>query len=167
MLCRHSLWMMPIKVQIVIHLIQFAPQSITWASTKAYIHLTFRVRLLITWPTYQPTWGRSKMPWDEINGQRILTAQAIRLSDHRAAYDAKCGRPQRGGGGWSNADRGVKDLADVHKLVLFFIVSALSLWMMPIKVQIVIHLIQFVPQTIIWAGTKVVNYMTHISAHME
>src|SRR6218665_2599178 len=57
-----SVWMMPIKVQIVIHLIQFAPQSIIWAGTKAYIQLTLRVRLLITSPTYQPTWGRSKMP---------------------------------------------------------------------------------------------------------
>ena len=28
MLCGRSLWMMPIKVQIVIHLIRFAPQSI-------------------------------------------------------------------------------------------------------------------------------------------
>ena len=46
MLCRHSLWMMPIKVQI--DLIQFAPQSIIWAGTKAYIQLTLRVRLLIT-----------------------------------------------------------------------------------------------------------------------
>ena len=48
MLCRHSLWMMPIKVQIVIHLIRFATQNIIWAGTKAYIHLTLRVRLLIT-----------------------------------------------------------------------------------------------------------------------
>ena len=48
MLCRHSLWMMPIKVQIVIHLVRFAPQSIIWAGTKAYIQLTLRVRLLIT-----------------------------------------------------------------------------------------------------------------------
>ena len=47
MLCRHSLWMMPIKVQIVIHLMRFAPQSIIWAGTKAYIQLTLRVRLLI------------------------------------------------------------------------------------------------------------------------
>jgi len=30
--------------------------------------------------------------------QRILTAPAITLSDHRAVYDAKCGRPQRGRG---------------------------------------------------------------------
>ena len=36
---------------------------------------------------------------DEINEQRILTAPAITLSDHRAVYDAKCGRPQRGGVG--------------------------------------------------------------------
>ena len=36
------------------------------------------------------------MPDDEINEQRILTATAITLSDHRAVYDAKCGRPQRG-----------------------------------------------------------------------
>src|SRR6218665_949899 len=42
------LLIMPVKVQIVIHLIQFAPQSIIWAGTKAYIHLTLRVRLLIT-----------------------------------------------------------------------------------------------------------------------
>src|SRR6218665_383092 len=35
------------------------------------------------------------------------------------------GRPQRRREGvWSNADRGVKDLVDVRKLVLFFIVSA-------------------------------------------
>jgi len=53
-------------VQIVIHLfnIRFASQSIIWAGTKTYIQLTLRVRLLIiTWPTYQPTWSRSKMPW--------------------------------------------------------------------------------------------------------
>ena len=48
MLSRQSLWMMPIKVQIVIHLIRFATQSIIWAGTKAYIQLTLRVRLLIT-----------------------------------------------------------------------------------------------------------------------
>ena len=62
----------------------------------------------------------------------------------------------------THADRGtlvkVKDLADVSKLVLFFVVSAcfadtFSLWMMPIKVQIVIHLIRFAPQSIIWAET--------------
>src|SRR6218665_2988178 len=41
-----SLLMMPIKVQIVIHLIQFAPQSIIWAGTKDYIQLTLRVRLI-------------------------------------------------------------------------------------------------------------------------
>ena len=63
------------------------------------MHLTLRVRLLITLSTYQPTWGRSKKcPDDEINEQRILTAPAITLSDHRAVYDAKCGRPQREGG---------------------------------------------------------------------
>src|SRR6218665_305504 len=68
------------------------------------MHLTLRVRLLITLSTYQPTWGRSKKcPDDEINEQRILTAPAITLSDHRAVYDAKCGHPQRGRG-WSNAD---------------------------------------------------------------
>ena len=76
------------------------------------------------------------------------------------------GRQQRlGRGGWSHADRGVKDLVDVCKLVLFFIVSAcfadtLSLWMMPIKVQIVIHLIRFAPQSIIWAGTKACIQLT-------
>src|SRR6218665_1259158 len=44
-----------------------------------------------------------KCPDDEINEQRILTAPAITLSDHRTVYDAKCGRPhwERG---WSNAD---------------------------------------------------------------
>ena len=99
-----SLCIMPIKVQIVIHLIWFAAQSIIWAGTKAYIQLTLRVRLLITWPT----WGwyvksRVKCP-DDINEQRILTAPAITLSDHRAVYDAKSGRPQMVGGGWSNAD---------------------------------------------------------------
>ena len=31
---------------------------------------------------------------DEINEQRILRAPAITLSDHRAVYDAKCGRLQ-------------------------------------------------------------------------
>ena len=42
---------------------------------------------------------------DDINEQRSLTAPAITLSDHRAVYDAKCGRPQREGEGvWSNAD---------------------------------------------------------------
>jgi len=35
---------------------------------------------------------------DDINEQRILTAPAITLLDHRAVYDAKCGRPQRGRG---------------------------------------------------------------------
>src|SRR6218665_4069943 len=35
---------------------------------------------------------------DDINEQRILTAPAIMLSDHRAVYDAKCGRRQRGEG---------------------------------------------------------------------
>jgi len=34
------------------------------------------------------------MPDDEVNEQRILKAPAITLSDHRAVYDAKCGRPQ-------------------------------------------------------------------------
>src|SRR6218665_734674 len=38
---------------------------------------------------------RVKCP-DDINERRILTAPAITLSDHRAVYDAKCGRPQRG-----------------------------------------------------------------------
>ena len=45
-----------------------------------------------------------KCPDDEINEQRILSAPAITLSDHRAVYDAKCGRPQRAGWGWSTAD---------------------------------------------------------------
>jgi len=36
-----------------------------------------------------------KCPEDETNEQRILRAPAITLSDHRAMYDAKCGRPQR------------------------------------------------------------------------
>ena len=31
---------------------------------------------------------------DEINEWRILRASAITLSDYRAVYDAKCGRPQ-------------------------------------------------------------------------
>ena len=35
---------------------------------------------------------------DDINEHRILTAPATTLSDHRAVYDAKCGRPQRGFG---------------------------------------------------------------------
>ena len=43
---------------------------------------------------------------DDNNEQRILTAPAITLSDHRAVYDAKCGRPERGEEGSSNADRG-------------------------------------------------------------
>ena len=65
----------------------------------------------------------------------------------------------RTGGGW------VKDLADVCKLVLFFIVSTCfadtrALWMMPIKVQIVIHLIRFATQSIIWAGTKAYIHLT-------
>jgi len=36
---------------------------------------------------------------DEINEQRILRAPAIAPSDHRAVYDAKCGRPQGKGVG--------------------------------------------------------------------
>src|SRR6218665_3514880 len=48
LLFQHALWMMPSKVQIVMHLTQFAPQSIIWAGTKAYIQLTLRVMLLIT-----------------------------------------------------------------------------------------------------------------------
>ena len=63
---------------------------------------------------------------------------------------------------------GVKDLADVHKLALFFIVSACfadTLWMMPIKVQIVIHLIvihliRFATQSIIWPGTEAYIHLT-------
>ena len=50
-----------------------------------------------------------KCPDDEVNEQRILTAPAIMLSDHRTVYDAKCGHPQWGEGGWSNADRGYKN----------------------------------------------------------
>jgi len=38
-----------------------------------------------------------KCPDDETNEQRVLRASAVTLSDHRAVYDAKCGRPQRGG----------------------------------------------------------------------
>src|SRR6218665_2227520 len=37
-----------------------------------------------------------KCPYEEINEQRILRAPAITLSDHRAVYDAKCGRPLGG-----------------------------------------------------------------------
>ena len=47
-----------------------------------------------------------KCPDDEINEQRTLRAPAITLADHRAVYDAKCGRPQRGRRGWPNADGG-------------------------------------------------------------
>ena len=60
--------------------------------------------------------------------------------------------------------RGVEDLADVRKVVLFFIVSACfpdtSLLIMPVKVQIVIHLVRFAPQSIIWAGTKAYIHLT-------
>ena len=108
MLCRHSLChMMPIKVQIVIHLIQFAPQSIIWAGT---IRPTYN--LLSGWgfklhdPHINPHGVRVKCP-DDVNEQRILTAPAIMLSDHRAVYDAKCGRPQSGVGQMRTpADRG-------------------------------------------------------------
>src|SRR6218665_2965651 len=75
-------------------------------------------------------------------------------------------RPQRRGVvkcGHMRTGEGVKDLADVRKLVLFFIVSACfadTPWMMPIKVKIVIHLIQFAPQSILWAGTKAYIQLT-------
>ena len=38
-----------------------------------------------------------KCPDDETNEQHILRAPAITPSDHRAVYEAKCGRPHRGG----------------------------------------------------------------------
>src|SRR6218665_555977 len=79
-------------------------------------------------------------------------------------------RGDGGGGVWSNTDtcgqggRGIEDLSDVRKLVLFSIVSACfadtSLLIMPVKVQIVIHLIRFAPQSIIWAGTKAYIHLT-------
>src|SRR6218665_2369815 len=46
-------------------------------------------------PHINPPGVGVKCPDDEINEQRTLRAPAITLSDHRAVYDAKCGRPQR------------------------------------------------------------------------
>ena len=91
--------MMPIKVQIVIHLIRFAPKSIIWAGTKACVHLILKAGLLIIHdPHISPHGVGVKCPDDDINKQHILRAPAITLSGHRAVYDAKCGRPQRGRG---------------------------------------------------------------------
>ena len=56
---------------------------------------------------------------DDISEQRILTAPAITLSDNRAVYDAKCGRPQRADGGWSNADRHLRTEGGGIKWVIF------------------------------------------------
>ena len=95
MLCRPSQWVMPkYKLLIAIHLVGFVQQSITWSGTKAYIPLTVRARLLITWPTISPPGVGVKCDDDETNEQRILRAPAIALADHRAVYDAKCGHPQ-------------------------------------------------------------------------
>src|SRR6218665_3591301 len=86
------------------------------------------------------------------------------------------GRLQRRGRLWSNADgeRGGKGPCGRPQagtfLHCFCMLCRHSLWMMPIEVQIVIHLIRFAPQSIIWPGTdqhtsysqgEVVNYMTH------
>src|SRR6218665_4030214 len=49
-------------------------------------------------PHINPPGVGVKCPDDEINEQRPLRAPAITLSGHRAVYDAKCGRPQRGEG---------------------------------------------------------------------
>jgi len=68
------------------------PQSIIWASTKAYTFLALRVRR----PHISPPGARVKF------GKS--TATAIALPDHSAVYNVECGRPQ--GGDWSNADRG-------------------------------------------------------------
>ena len=66
--------------------------------------------------------------------------------------------------GQMRTGKGVEDLADVRKLVLFFIVSACfadtSLLIVPVIVQIVIHLIRFAPQSIIWAGTKAYMHLS-------
>jgi len=95
MLCRPSQWVMPkYKLLIAIHLVGFVQQSITWSGTKAYIPLTVRARLIITWPTISPPGVGVKCGDDETNEQRILRAPAIALADHRAVYDAKCGHPQ-------------------------------------------------------------------------
>ena len=111
---------MPIKVQIVIHLIRFAPQSIIWAGTEAYIQLiTLRVRLLITWPKYQPTWGRSKICPDDINEQRILTAPAITLSQPWGQCMMLNADVRKGGGDWSNADTCGQRGGGVGKGVIF------------------------------------------------
>src|SRR6218665_1688762 len=49
-------------------------------------------------PLISPHGVGVKCPDDETNEQRILRASAITLSDHRAVYDAKCRRSQRGRG---------------------------------------------------------------------
>ena len=57
-------WLLKYKLLFVLSDLH---QSIIWAGTKAYVYFILRARLLITWPTYQLTWGRSKMPrwWDQ------------------------------------------------------------------------------------------------------
>ena len=47
-------------------------------------------------PHINPPGVGVKCPDDEINEQRTL--RVITLSDHRAVYDDKCGRPQKGRG---------------------------------------------------------------------
>src|SRR6218665_782704 len=96
-----SLWMMPIKVQIVIHLIRFAPQSIIWAGNKAYIQLTQAevVNYMTHISTQVPHGVGVKCP-DEHKEQLILTAPAITLSDHGQCMMLNA--DVRGGGeGWS------------------------------------------------------------------
>jgi len=60
----------------------------------------------------------------------------------------KCGHLRTGGG--------VKDIAEVHKLVLVYCTSVFCgrfLWVMPkYKSKIVSHLVLFVAQNIIWVG---------------
>jgi len=60
--CWCNWWMMPkYKLEIVIHLAQFEPQSIICAWTKAYICLVVMARLF-TWPIHQPTWDAEAGP---------------------------------------------------------------------------------------------------------
>jgi len=47
-----------------------------------------------------------------------LIEPAITLSDHKAMYDAKCGRPQVGRG-WSTADTRGQVRGEVGKWVIF------------------------------------------------
>ena len=70
---------MPVKVQIVIHLIRFAPQSIIWAGTK---DTSYSLGEVVNYMIINPHGVGVKCPDDEINEQRILTAPAITLSDH-------------------------------------------------------------------------------------